>query len=210
MNAPTVTVNHAAFWESIYARGRDRWEINQPSPPLAERLRTHPLPRGRVAVLGCGRGHDARLLARYGHEVWGFDFATAAISEAVARAAAEDLNIHFEQRDIFTLATDFREFFDGIWEYTCFCAIDPMRRPEYVGLIRTILKPGGWYLACFWPLGPGKDGPPFPSTKEELRQLFEPDFEIVESYVPTVSVPQRKESEWMVFARLKSEPHGQI
>jgi hypothetical protein len=41
-----------------------------------------PPPRGRVAVPGCGRGHDARFLASHGYETVGFDFAAPAVDEA--------------------------------------------------------------------------------------------------------------------------------
>ena len=152
-------------------------------------------------MLGCGRGDDCRLLAKAGWEVWGFDFASGAIREAQALAKAEGLDIVFEQRDIFDLLPKYREFFDGVWEYTCFCAIDPQRRNEYVRLVRQILRPEGWLLACFYPLREGTDGPPFPTSEVEIRRLFTPHFSFVEAYAPGTSVEQRKGFEWMVLAR---------
>ena len=109
---------------------------------------------------GAGRGHDARLLARRGYRVWGFDWAPTAIEEARRLAAADGVDPTFEARDIFTLAETHGGFFDGVWEYTCFCAIDPARRQEYIRVIRTLLRPGGLLLACFYPLREGTDGPP--------------------------------------------------
>ncbi|MFQ5521475.1 MAG: class I SAM-dependent methyltransferase [Candidatus Methylomirabilia bacterium] len=194
-----ATVNKPAFWDGLYERGGDRWELRREAPPLAEYLRRAPPPRGKVAVLGCGRGHDARLFARLGYRVWGFDFAARAIQDARALAEREDLEIVFEQRDVFDLAEHYAGFFDGIWEYTCFCAVDPKRRTEYVRLVRALLKPDGWLLACFWPLGPGRDGPPFPVTKAEARGLFTPTFVFLEAYVPADSA--RGRLEWMVMAR---------
>ena len=55
--------------------------------------------------------------------------------------------------------------FDGVWEYTCFCAIDPARRDAYVRTIAAILKPGGWLLACFFPMRRVAAGPPFPVSR---------------------------------------------
>ncbi|MBI4561998.1 MAG: methyltransferase domain-containing protein [Candidatus Rokubacteria bacterium] len=196
-----LTVNDPAFWETLYARGDDGWELGRPAPPLEEYLRRHRPLKGNVGVLGCGRGHDARLLTRLGYGVWGFDFADRAIGEAQSLAKQEGLEITFEQRDIFDLATEYQGFFDGVWEYTCFCAIDPSRRSEYVRLVRTILKPEGWLLACFYPLREGTDGPPFPATEPEIRRLFTPDFTLLETYVPTASVERRAALEWMVMAR---------
>jgi len=196
-----MSVNEPAFWQGLYDRREDGWELGQPAPPLADYLARTPPPRGRVAVLGCGRGHDCRLLARAGYQVWGFDFTSQAIREAAALAKGEKLDTVFEQRDIFDLAADYRGFFDGVWEYTCFCAIDPTRRGEYVRLVREILKPDGWLLACFYPLREGTDGPPFPTSEAEIRRLFAPHFTFVDTYRPQASVDKRQGLEWMILAR---------
>jgi len=128
--------------------------------------------------------------------------------EATALAREESLDIVFEQRDIFDLARDYRGFFDGVWEYTCFCAIDPARRPEYVRLVREILKPGAWLLACFYPLRDGTDGPPFPTSEAEVRTLLAPHFIFLESYLPAESVERRQGFEWMVMARARDSSAG--
>src|SRR5439155_837366 len=130
-------VSAPAFWEEIYARGGDGWELGTPAPPLAAWLEAgggftavDGAGPARVAVPGSGRGHDARLLARRGYRVWGFDFASAAIADARALAENEGVEVSYEERDIFTLARDRAGFFDAVWEYTCFCAIDPRGRDE--------------------------------------------------------------------------------
>ncbi len=202
-------VNEPAFWQDLYERREDGWELGQPSPPLAEYLQRTPPSRGKVAVLGCGRGHDCRLLAQAGWEVWGFDFAPQAIHVAQGLAKLEKLEIVFERRDIFELVPEYRGFFDGVWEYTCFCAIDPTRRDEYVRLVRDLLKPDGWLLACFYPLRDGTDGPPFPTSEAEIRRLFTPHFTFVETWEPSASVERRKGFEWMVFARAKGHSPDQ-
>jgi SAM-dependent methyltransferase len=153
-----------------------------------------------VAVPGCGRGHDARLLAQRGYQVVGFDFAEAAVKEARALGAAEGSAARFERRDIFTLAADFAEAFDAVWEYTCFCAIDPARRADYVEVVRAILKPGGTLLGCFYPLQEGGDGPPYPVALAEVEQLLAPGFRVEESRAPAASVERRHGLEWLVRA----------
>jgi SAM-dependent methyltransferase len=195
------SVNESAFWEGLYESGGDQWELKRPAPPLVAHLERNPPPLGTVAVLGCGRGHDARLFARLGYRVWGFDFAGQAIREARALAREEGLEIAFEQKSIFELGRDYLGFFDGVWEYTCFCAIDPARRGEYVRLVREILKPDGWLLACFYPLRDGSDGPPFPTNEAEVRRLFSPAFTFLQTYVPTESAERREGFEWMVMAQ---------
>src|SRR5581483_11020934 len=139
-------VDAPAFWEALYARGADRWELGRPAPPLVAYFATHPRPPGRdVLVPGCGRGHDARFLAGRGYRVRGVDFAGSAIREARRLAGAPaGVELAFEQRDVFGLAADARAAFDGVWEYTSLCAIDPARRAEYVRLLRAVLRDGGW------------------------------------------------------------------
>ena len=201
-------VSTAAFWEGLYASRSDGWELGHPAPPLAAWLSAggvFPAPDSgepaRVAIPGCGRGHDARLLARRGYRVSGFDFAEVAIAEARALAQAEGLTVSFEQRDIFTLEGDHRGSFDGVWEYTCFCAIDPARREEYIRLVHAILKPGGRLLGCFYPLREGTDGPPFPVSVAQIEVVLSPWFGIVEAGPPAESAERRRGLEWLVLAR---------
>lgn len=193
-------VSSPAFWEELYARGEDGWELGRPAPPLVAHVEVTPPPRGRVAVPGCGRGHDARYLASRGYDVVAFDFAPVALKEARALAAAGGVEVAFEERDVFTLGDAYPEAFDGVWEYTCFCAIDPVRRAEYVRTLAAILRPGGWLLACFFPVGPGAGGPPFPVDPDEVRRLLAPGFRLDRAFTPVASVPARRGREWMVLA----------
>ena len=189
------------FWEDLYGRGGDGWELGGPAPPLVEFVEATPPAQGRVAVPGCGRGHDVRFLTRHGYQAVGFDFSPAAIAAARSLAAGDGLTSAFEQRDIFSLAADHAHAFDGIWEYTCFCAIDPRRRAEYVRVIASILRPGGWLLACFYPIRVGGAGPPFPVSKDEVRGLLSAVFRIERSAPPLRSPARRQGQEWMVLAR---------
>ena len=211
-------VSTPAFWEGLYAEGQDGWELGEPSPVLAAWLAgggrfassgsrdvapALPQPpvdlRPRIAVPGCGRGHDVRLLARQGCRAVGFDFAAPAVAEA-RRLTSPGMDATFEQRDVFTLGRDHPEAFDGVWEYTCFCAIDPARRADYVDVLRTVLRRGGTLLACFYPLREGDDGPPFPVVRDEVERLLAPHFTIVESGAPVTSIERRRGLEWMVRA----------
>ena len=54
-----TTVSSPAFWEDLYQRHGDGWELGGPAPALVDFVEATPPPRGRVAVPGCGRGHDA-------------------------------------------------------------------------------------------------------------------------------------------------------
>lgn len=201
------TVSDAAFWQNLYEQGSDRWELGRPNPSLDAYLARRPPPRGTVAVPGCGRGHDGRLLARRGYRVLGFDFVPEVIDVARELAEREGVDVTFEDRDVFGLAEVYPRFFDGVWEYTCFCAIDPARRAEYVEVLAAILKPGGWLLACFFPMGAMGErpaGPPFAVSETEVRELVAARFELVEDYVPSASPEGRQGREWMISAWLRA------
>jgi SAM-dependent methyltransferase len=193
-------VSAPAFWEDLYAQGRDGWETGRPAPPLVDFVEATPPPRGRVAVPGCGRGHDARFLAAHGYDVTGFDFSPAAVHAAETLARDEHVDVAFEQRDIFSLAGDSAHAFDGAWEYTCYCAIDPRRRDEYVRTLAAIVKPGGWLLACFFPLRSVAPGPPFPVSCAEITRRLARHFRIARAFAPVRSARGRQGREWVVLA----------
>jgi len=198
-------VNAPDFWTDLYARGGDGWELRQPAPALVEYMDRAPLAPGRVAVPGCGRGHDVRFLARRGFTAVGFDFSPAALAAARELARADNVSAEFVERDIFTLGADYARAFDGVWEYTCFCAIEPRRRPEYVRTMAEIVKPGGWLLACFFPMRRRGAGPPFPVAEREVRRLFAPSFRIERAYAPR-SVRARQGQEWAVLFHRVNAP----
>ena len=193
----------AGFWDSLYAGGQDGWDLGGPAPALEDWLASGRFnsARARVAVPGAGRGHDARLLAGRGYRVTAFDFADAAVVEARRLAARDGVDVVVEQRDVFTLGQDYAGAFDGVWEYTCFCAIDPARREEYVRVLHTILRPGGLLLACFFPLREGGDGPPFPISRGDIDPALGGRFIVLRAGPPDRSAERRRELEWLVEAR---------
>jgi methyl halide transferase len=221
-------VSTPRYWEGLYAGGQDGWDLGEPTlaladwldaggrfePPPARAANAKSAPGGsagaiaipRIAVPGAGRGHDARLLARRGYRVTAFDFAEAAVAEARRLAAAEAVELAVERRDVFTLAHDHAGAFDGVWEYTCFCAIDPARRDEYARVLHAILRPGGLLLACFFPLREGDDGPPFPVSRADVERALAGRFTVLEAGPPPRSVERRRGLEWLVCARREPLP----
>ena len=143
-------VETSEFWEQRYQAGTARWDLGQAAPPLVDLLADSSWVPGRVAILGCGCGHDAFLFAEKGFEVMGFDFAPSAIATATAIATQTHSTARFLQRDIFDLTPEFAGGFDYVVEHTCFCAIDPQQRPRYVQLVHQLLKPQGTLIALFF------------------------------------------------------------
>lgn len=195
-------VNNSAFWNTIYQEHESpRWNIGREFPALRHWLETARPAPGRVLIPGCGFGYDVRLLAEFGFDAVGVDFAELAIERARALHADAPGRIEFRCADIFDLRDDERGRFDYIYEYTCFVAIQPARREEYVRLEYDLLRPGGLLVGAFFNHGM-EGGPPWNATLEGVRRAYKPLFEIRTLETTRHSVEQRKGKElWAEFAR---------
>lgn len=192
-----ATPSQAAFWEHLYRDDEAGWEIGRAAPPLADWFAVHPPTGLRALVVGCGRGHEARMLAGHGARVTAIDLATRAI--AAARAATpDDVTIDFRVHDLFEPLAG---TFDVVVEHTCFCAIDPARRDEYVDRVADLLAPGGSLVGLFYDHGrPG--GPPHTTDAAELRRRFTRRLTIAGLATATGSVLARGGQELLgVFVR---------
>lgn len=191
-------IHTSGFWETRYQAGVPPWDLGQAAPGFLAWLEHHgtAVAGKRVAVLGCGAGHDAIAFAQAGATVIGFDFAPAAIARAERNAATADVAAQFLNRNIFDLAAEFPAQFDYVVEHTCFCAIDPSQRDRYVQLVHHILKPQGELLAIFFThRRPG--GPPFGSTPEQLHAHFHRHFHPFDLVPLAASLPKRQgEEHW--------------
>jgi hypothetical protein len=185
------------FWSEAYHTHHDGWELARVAPPLARAIGSLDVRGKRAVVVGCGRGHEAALLAPAGASVVAVDFAPEALAEA--RRLYGSLPIDWRQRDLFLLARDPEKY--DLWvEHCCFCAIDPARRDEYVQVAREVIAPGGELIGLFWAHGrPG--GPPFGLTRAELEARFSPRFELVQVEVPPDSVALRAGQELLAHLR---------
>jgi hypothetical protein len=186
---PDGVVLDEAFWSRLYADGQDGWELGRAAPPLERWVAAHDLRDRRALVVGAGRGHEARLLARAGARVVAVDYAPEAVAAARVLAASEGVHVDFRQRDVFALRLEL-ERYELVVEHTCFCAIDPARRGEYARVVADVLLPGGSFVGLFWEHGRA-GGPPFTTTRAEIEGLFGADFEIVGFEIPTDSVATR-------------------
>jgi SAM-dependent methyltransferase len=185
-------------WEERYRTGDTPWDRGGPSPGLVDYLALHELD-GRVLVPGCGFGYDVRALATKRNYVLGIDVAPSAIRGArrFLRKACEEYRL----ADLFALPREFTEAFDWVWEHTCFCAIDPSRRSDYVRATASALKPGGHFLGVFYLDPDHGDGPPYPVTIGELDALFGGVFDYLEGWVPASTYPGREGCELIRLLR---------
>src|SRR5439155_13689722 len=89
-----------ADWEARYVTNDMPWEKGEPSPGLVDFLKAHPeLPRGTVAVPGCGTGNDVRAWAAAGFTAFGYDIAPSAIQLSRQKTEAAGLKAAFALAD---------------------------------------------------------------------------------------------------------------
>ena len=182
-------------WEQHYVEGNMPWEKGAAHPALIAFLKTNPV-HGRVFVPGCGTGHDVRALAATADEVTGLDLAPSAIARAKRQPTVG--GERYVRGDLFALPPSLRGAFDVVFEHTCFCAIPPERREDYVSAVASALAAGGVLLAVFYldpGLDPGETGPPFGVTREELDALFGARFKMVREWSPPATYAGRESRE---------------
>lgn len=169
-----ASVSEPAYWRQRYQAGQTGWDLGRVTPalPYAVEKSLFPPPPASLVVPGCGFGHDVLFLAQQGYQVWAVDFAIEPLSFLAIQAEKHGLKnrVHTIQADIF-------EFFppaevEGVWEYTCYCAIEPQRRAAYWRQVAQWLKPGGAFVGLLFPLsGAPLEGPPFLVAREEAILL---------------------------------------
>jgi len=192
-------VNTPEFWEACYDSEMDGWDLGGPTP-VFERLATD-IPKGKICVIGCGRGYDAVTFALEDFDVTAIDFAETAVMATRERARKSNVDMQVLMEDIFDLPDELFGKFDYVMEYTCFCAISPLRRFEYDRVVWQLLKPRGKLLGLFLPLDKDVDegGPPWGVSIRELHKLFSLHWSLESEEMPRDSISKRADRETLMI-----------
>jgi SAM-dependent methyltransferase len=192
-------VDDAEWWDNLYRAKRTPWDLGKPAPPIETYLKSpYAVAPGKIAVLGCGNGHDCMPFIRKGFAVTGIDFAPSAIASTHAKfeqAGVSGKTGFLLQRDVFNIH-EYDGYYDYVLEHCFFSAIDPSRRRTYVMTVSDLLKPGGKLISLWWMINT-KQGPPFAMAKDDIYELFDAKFSIDIAYAPTDSVKERAGQEFI-------------
>lgn len=168
-------------WDARWNEDNTPWDMGGVTPGLLAWVRENSVKDTKVLVPGCGRGHDAVYMAKDGAQVTAVDYSSSAL--AAAKAAYPDSPVDWQQADV--TALPFHDQFDLIWEYTCFCALQPHQRETYLDQVAQALKPGGRFIGITFLRVDKPEGPPFAIEPEALRDMLTARFEVNEFEAPT-------------------------
>jgi len=201
-----MDINNPEFWQERYSTNNTPWDTRTTTPALINSV-DH-LKSKKIAILGCGYSKDSLFLANRGHKVYPIDFASKPIEYLNNLKKKEALDNLFPiKENIFSLSRQYFNFFDIVIEYTCFCAIDTEKRPQYAELISDILNQNGKFIALFFPterMGEDIDkGPPFYVNLEKTLSMFENNFNFVKIDKNPDSIKPRKGFEALVIMHKK-------
>ena len=165
------------FWQQRFEQQQTPWDRGAPGPQIARWRAEGTLSPGlRIAVPGCGSGHDVLALAQAGCAVTALDYADAAVARTRAHLAAASLPAHVVQADV--LAWQPAEPLDAVYEQTCWCALHPDHWQAYAQQLQRWLCPGGRLLMLAMQClragaAEGRvEGPPYHMDIQMLRALL--------------------------------------
>jgi SAM-dependent methyltransferase len=168
------------------------WNIETPPDALVELVDGGEVKPCNTIDLGCGAGNYAIYLASKGFEVTGIDISPAAIKIAKENAEKKGVRSNFLVADVLGDLDEVTETFDFAYDWELLHHIFPEKRKKYVENVHKILNPKGKYLSvCFSEKDPQFGGSGkyretplgtflYFSSDDELRDLFEPYFRIIE------------------------------
>ena len=203
-DSQSINSSMPEYWEKSYQSGDMSWDLGGPTPIFNDwiQFQTDSL---SICILGAGNGWDAINFAEKGHNVTAVDFAESAIDNMHTSAQNKGVQINLIHSDIFDLCKLFNHTFDIVLEYTCFCAIDPVRRIDYVRITNQILKSDGKLVALLFPIDKdiNDEGPPFAVDLDSTISLFSKYFILDTKEIPSLSIERRKGREvFVIFKKI--------
>ena len=168
------------------------WNVETPPDALVELVEIGKVKPCKTIDLGCGTGSYAIYLAIKGFDVTGIDISPTAIKIAKGNAKKKNVKCNFFVDDVIGDLNKIEETFTFAYDWELLHHIFPKKREKYVENVYRLLNPRGEYLSvCFSKKdtqfgGSGKyrktrlDTLLYFSSEDELRDLFDPFFNIKE------------------------------
>lgn len=186
-------------WQRHYDEGDLGWDLGQVAPPFIKLFESKTILPGKTLIPGCGRGHEVIYLAENGFEVTAVDYSPGAVNHLKSTVQERNLKCEVLHMDFFGIDSAHNGVYDLLIEQTFFCAISPEQRSSYVSTVARALKKGGMLAGLFYNTGEEEGGPPFNTTREDIKKYFSDSFEIRQLSKTEDSAEQRKNKEWLAI-----------
>lgn len=186
-------------WQRHYDEGDLGWDLGQVAPPFIKLFESKTILPGKTLIPGCGRGHEVIYLAENGFEVTAVDYSPGAVNHLKSTVQERNLKCEVLHMDFFGIDSAHNGIYDLLIEQTFFCAISPEQRSFYVSTVARALKKGGMLAGLFYHTGEEEGGPPFNTTREDIKKYFSDSFEIRQLSKAEDSAEQRKNKEWLAI-----------
>jgi SAM-dependent methyltransferase len=166
------------WFEELYAdaasgRAVVPWDRDSPTPLVQAWIEGRPAPKpgSTAAVVGCGYGRDAELIARHGYRTMGFDVAPTAIKAARERHPGSPVD--YRVADLLALPGEWLGAFDLVIESMNVQALPAGIRPAAIAGVRSLVATGGtlFIVAVARDDGEIVEGPPWPLTRAEIEDF---------------------------------------
>ena len=186
------------------------WNLERPPDVLVELVDSGKVKPCKTIDLGCGTGNYAIYLASRGFDVTGIDISPTAIKIAKEKAKKKETKCSFLVTNVLGDLCEVKKTFDFAFEWELLHHIFPEQRRTYVENVYVLLNPGGVYLSvCFSEKDKEFSGSGnyrvtalgttlYFSSENELRDLFEPYFNIKE--LKTIVIRGRPKSHFANYA----------
>ena len=190
------------YWDELYKGNDTAWDIGAPTPIFdnwAKSLKR----KYSICVLGAGNGWDALNLSQKGHDVTAIDFSITAVNNIKKLAKSLHIPVNVDCIDIFKMQNKYLYKFDIVLEYTCFCAILPEKRNDYIQVVYNIIKKGGKFVAIFFPINKNinEGGPPFGVNVDLTIIKFSPFFSVYKNEFSNLSIKPRFNNEKFIILK---------
>ncbi len=167
------------------------WADLAPKKALVDWLASNPGNGESALDVACGLGDNAEALAGAGYRTTAFDLAPEAIDWAKKRFP--DSTVDYQAADLFALPENWTGKFDLVHEcYTLQALKDPMRH-DAIGVLASLVAPGGRLLMITRSRDEGSDakGPPWPMMPSEWLRFTEHGLTLVDEDYYNVERPDR-------------------
>lgn len=203
----------------IIYRTRDQedipWNITDPPEVLVKLVENGTIHPCKTIDFGCGTGNYALYLAEQGFDVTGIDSSPSAIRIAREKAENKGIACKFIVADVLGGLDELKGTFDFAYDWELLHHIFPKDRETYIKNVQSVLNLKGTYMSVsFSELDPQFGGSGkfrktpigttlYFSSEEELRNLFNPFFNIIE--LRTIEIPGKTAPHRSVFAYLEKK-----